>query len=141
MISAPISSRANFLGPPLGGTASSGKLTFPKLDYDAIIETLRKIGINDVSEKDLKSPNQQIALTCFCPFVELLSYFNDEVIESMKEECLEKLDHRVSDRPRQGKRSTLILSVSCRNYTTSRSTSSSASTRCRSTLSSGLLPH
>jgi kinetochore protein Nuf2 len=77
--------------PPLGGENQFG---FPIETDDVILQTLAKIGINDIKEHDVQKPTQQIALTCFSAFLELLSYVNDEVIDTLKGDCLDRLEHR-----------------------------------------------
>lgn len=88
-------SRSQFLTPLLGGPPSDKKYRFPIETDDVLIDTLNKIGIHDIHKEDILRPNQQVALTCFSAFAELLSYVNDDVIESIKAECIERLDHKV----------------------------------------------
>jgi hypothetical protein len=86
--------RMQYSAPMLGGPPSDKRYRFPIEGEDVIVETLRKLEINDIHEHDLQRPNQQVALTCFLAFVELLSYVNDPVVESIKADCLDKLDHK-----------------------------------------------
>jgi hypothetical protein len=86
--------------PILGGPPTTNKYRFPIEEDDVIIDTLRKLEIYDIHEQDIQRPNQQIALTCFLAFLELLSYVNDSVVESIKADCLDKLEHKVRARSR-----------------------------------------
>lgn len=87
--------RTHSFVPPLGGPPSEKKYGFPIETDESLLKELNKIGIRDIVEHDLQRPTQQIALTCFSAFVELLNYVNDDVIESIKAEYLERLDHKV----------------------------------------------
>jgi hypothetical protein len=76
--------------------ASENQFGFPIESDDVLISTLIKIGITDVKEIDLQKPSQAVALACFTAFLELLSYVNEDVIDMLKRDSLEKLDNPVS---------------------------------------------
>lgn len=81
--------------PPLGGPPSDKHYGFPIESNEVLLSTLAKIGITDVKEHDIVKPTQQVVLTCFSAFLELLSYVNDEVVDTLKNDCLDRLEHRV----------------------------------------------
>lgn len=81
--------------PLLGGPPSEKHYGFPIESNEVLLSTLAKIGISDVKEHDIIKPTQQVVLTCFSAFLELLSYVNDDVIDALKNDCLDRIDHRV----------------------------------------------
>lgn len=80
--------------PPLGGAPSENQFGFPIETDDVIIHTLARVGIKDAKEHDIQKPTHQFVSTCFAAFLEILSYVNDEVVDTLKGDCLERLEHR-----------------------------------------------
>lgn len=81
--------------PPLGGTPSENQFGFPIESDDVLLSTLAKLGVRDIKEHDIQKPTQQVALTCFATFLELLSYVNEDAIDTLKGDCLERLEFKV----------------------------------------------
>jgi hypothetical protein len=124
-------SRAQPVVPALGFPPSEKKYAFPIENEESIILELNKIGIVDIREHDLLHPSQQVALTCFSAFVEDLSYVDDGVIRSIKEDCIQRLDYIVSEgRKAFGIAEYIITLLNGRKCTTTLCPSSSASMRC-----------